>query len=939
MTKLLAIYLLVLSAHAQSIPGLRGTITDPSGAAVPGAVVQARGPGRDHRARTDSAGQYVFPSLTAGRYQVRITAKGFAITSRQITIDAPMVFDAQLVIQSHAQVVNVEDRLGGVSAAPDSNGGALVLRARELAALSDDPDELALQLQTLAGPAPGPDGGQIFVDGFSGGSLPPKASIREIRINSNPFSPEYDHPGFARVDVFTKPGSDRIRGQVFGNFNDAILNSRNPLLTQTSRPPYRTQLYGLNIGGPIKKNKASFTLDLEHRQIDENAFILATTLDSNFQPVSINQALATPQTRTSVTPRLDYAVNQRNALAIRYQDLHIALDNLGAGDFSLASRAYDERQKERVLQLTETATLSARVINETRFQYLHATVLDTALSNAPGINVQGAFFGGGATIGDSRSVTNGWEMTNITIATQGRHTWKWGGRVRQSFLEDTSRRNFAGTYTFLTLAQYEKTIELQQAGYTGAQIQQLGFGPWQFSLASGTPTTAVNQTDAGLFLNDDWRVRPNLTLSAGLRYEVQNNYGDGSNFAPRFGIAWGIGATGSRPAKTVLRAGAGIFYDRLPLTLTLNSLRYNGATQQSYVIANPEFFPMIPAADVLQAGRQPQLLQPVFAGIRAPRTYQSNLGIERELNKHVKLSVNWIETRGAHLLDARNINTPIAGSYPFGDASIRLLAESAGFSRVHQVVVNTNVNYKKLALFGYYALSYARDDNEGLPADPYNLRAEWGPSSWGDLRHRAAFGGSVPLKWKVTIFPFLAANSGQPYNVTTGLDPLNTGFPAARPALLDGVSAGSCAGGNLRYAAGFGCFDLNPAAGTPTIGHNFARGPSDVNVVLRVARTWAFGGEGRSGLAQQSSGGGSHGGGDGPPARMFDTNTGRRYNLTVSASTLNALNRANFAPPNGNLSSPYFGQYRSLGGMVVLMHGGLPGTYNRKIDLQVRFTF
>jgi hypothetical protein len=258
---------------------------------------------------------------------------------------------------------------------------------------------------------------------------------------------------------------------------------------------------------------------------------------------------------------------------------------------------------------------------------------------------------------------------------------------------------------------------------------------------------------------------------------------------------------------------------------------------------------------------------------------------------------------------------------------------------VNQVVVNTNVSYKKLYLFGYYALSYAKDNNEGLPADPYNLRAEWGPSSWGDVRHRASFGATIPLAWKVALNPFFFANSGQPYNITTGLDPNNTGSPAARPALLTGVAASSCSGANLMYAAGFGCFDLKPAAGAPAIGRNFARGPSAVNVALRLARTWAFGGEGRSGPAQQTSGGAGHTAGSGPPAGMFNIDTGRRYSLTVSASTLNALNRANFAPPNGDLSSPYFGEYRSLGGMVVLAHGGTPSTYNRKIDLQVRFTF
>lgn len=938
MKRLLVVCLTAVCLCAQNVTGLQGTVTDPSGAAVPGAVVEVKVKGREHRARTNSSGQYAIRTLAAGSYQVRITAKGFRIVTKEVAIDGAVVFDSQLVIQTETQVADVDDQSRGVSTEAESNGGAIVMGRRELAVLSDDPDELALQLQALAGPAPGPDGGQMFVDGFSAGSLPPKSAIREIRINSNPFSPEYDHPGFARIDVFTKPGRDTIRGEVFGQFNDAILNSRNPLLTQPGRPPYRTQFYGLNLGGPIRKNKASFTFDFEHRQIGENAFILATTLDSSLLPVPINQALATPQTRTSLTPRIDYAINDRNALVVRYQELRTGLDNQGAGDFNLASRAYNSRQTERVVQITETATLSARTISETRFEYLHSSLRSAAVADAPGIDVQGAFFGGGATVGNSGSTTNGWELSNVTIGTKRRHTLKWGGRVRQSLLEDTSRGNFLGTYTFLTLAQYQKTMELEQSGYTGAQIAQLGFGPYQFSLSAGSPTSRVSQADAGVFFNDDWRVRANLTLSAGLRYEVQSNYGDRSNFAPRVGVAWGIDARGNRPARTVLRGGAGIFYDRLPLTLELNRVRFDGTTQQSYVISNPGFFPSIPSADVLEASGEPQQLRPVFAGIRAPRMYQSSIGMERQLNKFAKLSVNWIDTRGAHLLNLRNINTPVDGAYPFGDASIHLLTESAGFSRVNQVVVNTNVNYRKLYVFGYYAYSHAKDDNEGLPADPYNLQAEWGPSSWGDIRHKAAFGSTIPLKWKFTLYPFLVANSGQPYNITTGLDPLNTGFPAARPALLSGVGAASCSGANLQYAAGFGCFDLLPAAGVAAIGHNFARGPSAVNVVLRLAKTWAFGGEGRSGQPQQSSGGG-HEGGSGPPAGMFNTSTGRRYNITVSASTLNALNHANFAAPNGDLSSPYFGEYRSLGGVVVLNHGGAPSTYNRKIDLQVRFTF
>jgi hypothetical protein len=935
--------LLAATAAAQAQTSLRGTVTDPSGAAVPGAVVQVRGLRGERRARTGDTGQYVFPSLAAGRYRIRILAKGFAAAEKtDLAIDRPTVFDAQLAIQTKTEEVNVEDAPGRVSAEPESNGGAVVMRGRHLAALSDDPDELALQLQALAGPAPGPNGGQIFIDGFTGGNLPPKSAIREVRINANPFSPEYDRHGFARVEIFTKPGSESWRGQALAQYNDERLNSRNPLLAGDTRPPYRAQLYGLDLSGPLRKNRAAFTLDAEQREIDENAFILATTLDAALNPVLINQALATPQSRTMISPRLDYALSPRNTLVVRYQELRIGLDNQGVGDFNLASRAYRQTQAEHTVQITETAAIGPRAINETRFQYMRLSNRDTAGSTQPSITVDGAFSEGGASTGNSASTSGNWELSNLSSYTKGSHTLKWGGRVRESRLDDTAPGNFAGTFTFYTLTQYEQTLALQQAGYTGAEMAQLGAGPSQFSLNAGTPSARVRQADAGLFAGDDCRARPNVTVSAGVRYEVQTNLGDRGDWAPRLGIAWGLDARANRPAKTVLRAGFGTFYDRIPLTATLNALRYNGITQQSYLILNPTFFPAIPPPAVLEADLSPQQLQPVSRRNVAPRLYQSSVGIDRQLNGSSRIAVTWTGSRGTHLLDARNVNAPIGEAYPFGDPSIRLLTESAGFSRQNQLTASTNATWRKLMLFGFYSLSYGKDDNEGLPADPYNLRAEWGPSVYGDVRQRLALGASVPVAWKLTVTSFLVANSGMPYNITTGLDPGDTGSPAERPALLAGVGAAACQGNGLVYTAAYGCFNSNPAPGSATIGrgvitHNFGRGPAAVNLALRISRTWAFGREGRTGLAD--SGTADHGGGAMPPRAMFTTNTGRKYGVTLSASTLNAPNHANYAPPNGDLSSPYFGQYRSLGGLMVMAHGGAPSTYNRKIDLQVRFTF
>jgi hypothetical protein len=177
-------------------------------------------------------------------------------------------------------------------------------------------------------------------------------------------------------------------------------------------------------------------------------------------------------------------------------------------------------------------------------------------------------------------------------------------------------------------------------------------------------------------------------------------------------------------------------------------------------------------------------------------------------------------------------------------------------------------------------------DNEGLPADPYNLRAEWGPSSYGDLRHRAAGGVTVPLRWKFSVSVFLLANSGQPYNITTGLDPNSTGYAAARPALDPVTAPSACELPNLKYEIGVGCFNLNPGPGVPVIGRNFARGPSAVNFAPRVAHV-----DIRSGTQRR----GSVGSGRGRPALR------QKYNVVLSASTLNALNHPNFATQRRSL--------------------------------------
>jgi hypothetical protein len=971
---------LILQAQT---PGLHGTVTDPSGALVPGALVQLRGPGPEQRATSDDKGQYSFATLAAGKYNIRVIAKGFTVGTKQgFEITSPQTLDIQLTIEAESQVVNVEETAGQVTTDPGSNGDALVLHAKELEALSDDPDELAQQLQAMAGPASGPSGGQIYIDGFTGGQLPPKSSIREIRINSNPYAPEFDRPGFGRIEILTKPGSDAFRGQAFFQFNNEDFNSRSALFTQSSLPPYKQVFEGFNISGPIKKNKASFSLDFDRRDITENAFVLATTLDNNFNPLTINQGILTPQTRMTIAPRLDYTINDKNTLVARYQNTRIGQDDNGVGSYNLVSQAYNTTNQENTVQLTETMVISPKAINETRFQYQHVTSNNIAANDTPQINVPGSFVSGGSAQGNFGSTQNNYELTNNTTYIAGVHSFKWGTRVREGLLSNTSETDFNGSYNFLggtgpmldannqpiagtsedltALQVYQRTLIGQQAGLSDAQIRLLGGGATQFQLGAGMPTISVRQFDIGLYANDDWRMRSNLTLSLGLRYENQTNIKDNLNFAPRFGLAWGVDAHGNTPAKTVLRTGFGIFYDRIPLNSTLNAELYNGITQESYFILNPSFFPAIPTIGSLT--KSSQQIQELYAGIVAPRSYQGSISVDRTINKYARISAQYLTNRGAHLTRSLNINTPINGIYPYGTSSLLQLTEANGLSRTNQFIMSPNVNYKKFFLFGFYSYSHGSDDNEGAPANPYNLKAEWGPSTFADVRHRAVIGTNIPLPYQLSISPFLIMSSGTPYNITTGIDSLDEGVAAERPSLATNVSAGSCTGTGFKYEAGYGCFNLNPAAGT-AIERNYGRGPANETLMLRLARTWAFvnregttqpqgpgGPGGPGGGGPPGGGGGGPRGGGGPPPggggggpMMFGGGgtAGKKYTLTASVQASNALNHTNFGPPVGNLSSPYFGESISLASGFGPPGGGSGGspTYNRKITLQLRFTF
>src|SRR5260370_204302 len=356
----IALVLLLLSAAGQIMAQtatLRGQVTDESGAIIPGATVKINGPsGFVKTLTTGSDGSYSFAGLMPGNYSVLATAPDLAMAQpAKVTLGGGVqTLNLQLKIASTVQQVTVQDNAGpGVTTEAANNASALVISGDDLQALSDDPEDLQQDLQALAGPSAGPNGGSIFIDGFSGGELPPKDSIREIRINQNPFSPEYDKLGYGRIEVFTKPGTDKFHGSGFYNFGDDVWNSRNPYAAQ--KAPFLLKEYGGKVSGPITK-RASFFLDVRRDAVDNGSIINAVTLDPQTLVANpFTNVFASPQRREMVSPRIDYQLNSNNTLSIRYRWSRMDINDAGIGGVYLLSRGYDPHSKHHNGQVTETA--------------------------------------------------------------------------------------------------------------------------------------------------------------------------------------------------------------------------------------------------------------------------------------------------------------------------------------------------------------------------------------------------------------------------------------------------------------------------------------------------------------------------------------------------------------------------------------------------------
>jgi hypothetical protein len=1004
---------------------VQGTVKDATGGIIRGASVMLNSDAGTVQTVTSATdGTYVFRNVAPGTYTINSIAKGLQqanATLVSVTNGQTASANLTLVPAEQKEVVNVNDSTNNtVSTEASNNATQLVLGKEDIDALPDDPDDLQADLQALAGPSAGPGGSQIYIDGFTGGRLPPKESIREIRINSNPFSAEFDKLGFGRIQIFTKPGSDKFHGQGYYNISDGIWNSRNPFLPEA--PPFRTQLFGGNVSGPLGK-KASFFIDVERRQIDDNDIVNATVPIAGFTGTALDHSYySTPQRRTTVSPRVDYALGANHTLSFRYSYLDneriltfgsgYSLPPTSIAGLTFPSAGSTSSNTQHSFQMVETSVLSPKVVNETHLNVERDYSNSASQSTAPALAVSQSFTAGGS--GQSSSAyanaydhENQTEIQNYTSLTLGPQTIKFGIRVRTDVLANLSPSNFNGTYAFLggnfnyapianlALAQglpvtngQVKLSSIQQFLFT-EQLLALspnnlqGYGPTQYSVNQGNPYISFYQMDFGPFIQDDWRVRPNLTMNFGLRWESQTNIPTHSSWAPRVGFAWSPGAkaSGNSRAKTVIRGGWGIFYDRFGIGSVENAYRYSsGSPLQTYTVDTPAavdpgffgthaqnfFTTPLPSADLITAttGGASQKYQ-IDGNLHPPSLMELAIGVERQLLSHTTLAVNFVNSRGIHDLRTVDINAPIvaAGQLPPlvnpGFQVIRPYAyngdiydyQSTGIFKQTQLLINVNTQVGRwLTLFTRYSYNNAHSDTDGLgsvPSNPLNFSQDFGRSSM-DISSNFFVGGSVTAKWGLRFSPFIVAHTGSPYNITTGTNLYLDNAETSRPSFISTPPGGLTPSQFLTY--------LNP---TPTVGssivpRNYFTGPGFLGINLRVSRTFGFGttkfsgpsGGSRGGGGGGGRGGGGRGGGGGGGGGGFGGGGGdrgggaetsqHRYNLTVSLNARNILNHENVSSPIGSMTSPYFMEATGIQGGY-----GAEGTSSnqRRIDLQLRFSF
>lgn len=561
--------LLALALFAQNPSGARvtGTVLDPHRAGVLGAkVTLTRVSGNEIQSTTaDESGSFHFEGVPPGAYDVRIEREGFktAVMRVRVGVEPPRPIAISLTLAEVQQKVTVGAELTHVNTNTSDNLDTVTMNRSALDNLPIfDPDYIGTMSRFLGASSVGTNGVTLVVDGVEATRAGVSASaIQEVRINQDPYSAEYPRPGKGRIEIITKPGSSYYHGTFNFLFRDYHLNARYPFAL--ARPPEQRRIYEGSLTGPLgNAKKTSFLISAKREEEDAQATVFAIGPSGE-----IRETVPTPKRNTELGGTFTRAIGNDQLISIRGIYTDQTLQNQGVGGLTLPEAGSNFEDREDVIYFNHRGSLTKRLFNQFRFLVARQHTPTISINPGPKIQVLGSFTGGGAQ-GDRLQTENHIAFNEVVVWTGNKHTIRTGINV-----PDISRRglddntNTAGTYTFATLQDY-------------AQAH-----PFSLLKQSGNGHVVFIEKVVGGFLQDEIRVLPNLQVAAGVRYDWQNFFHDSNNVAPRLAIAYAPG----KEKKTVVRAGAGVFYDRTGPGPIFDLIRYDGVHLQQYLITNPLF--------------------------------------------------------------------------------------------------------------------------------------------------------------------------------------------------------------------------------------------------------------------------------------------------------------------------------------------------------------
>ena len=710
--------------------------------------------------------------------------------------------------------------------------------------LPADENELREYLRDLVSPAAGGDN-DLVIDGFSGGRMPNRDEILEIRINDNAFTAEQGDQGRGRTEIRTRGGSGTFNGDFTFDFEDESLDARNPFAS--SRPPYQRRDLTLNLSAPIIRDRMTATLGINNEFAEEGDSLRAFTTNG-----LITDAVVRPEQERELSFRSTVQLGDGHALTFSHSYGSGRADNNGVGGFDLPEQAFGEREWSHNFQIQDTAVLTPRISNEARFRL--STDYDESVprTSSPQIAVRDAFTSGGSTNSGSGRDTE-FEFGSLLMFTGEQVSVKTGFDGSYQKERTESRDNFNGTFTFASLEDY------------------VAQRPLQYSVNQGDPLLETNQFEGAAFIQTDFRVSSRMTMGFGVRYSAQTNLSDFNNFDPRFGFAYHFGGT------TVLRAGSGIFHQSVPIFLLQDQLRFDGQRQRTLIIRNPSY--PDPELEGEQEVRLPSSVRVRSEDLAAAYTWHSEASLETTLPFGTVLTGSYRFVRGIHLLRGRDLNAPldITSATPQSCAvdldeslCVRpqpgrgnvIQLESTGLSSLGELRLGFQQRMSFLNIRGDYSFTRDFSDVAGfgfsVPADNYDMRPEWGPSA---PRHQIDTNVGLRLPWAIDTDLGFNWNSGAPYSLVTGRDDNQDTNTTDRPA---GVS------------------------------RNSLWRPSFFEVDLNLSKTFTL-------VPEKSESAGPLAGGG-----YFGRRSGIR--MTISAEAENVLNTFNADSISGVMTSPFFGR-------------------------------